>query len=145
MPNYCFYEIRVKGSKQNVDNFKNIIKYKNEQEHFHRVFEFTEYSYEEMADGSYQLEGCGDCAWSVEHCFLNSNPSRPTLTNLQEVSKNHNLQIEIIGEELGCQFAEHYCYINGECFAYESREFYSIKTKDDPEEYVTVGGYELSI
>ena len=53
-----------------------------------------------MADGSYQLEGCGDCAWSVEHCFLNSNPSRPTLTNLQEVSKNHNLQIEIIGEEL---------------------------------------------
>lgn len=145
MPNYCFYEIRVKGSKQNIDTFKNIIEYNNEQEHFHRVFDFTEYSYEEMADGSYQLDGCGECAWSIEHCFLNSNPSNPTLTNLQMVSKNYNLQIEIIGEESGCQFAEHYCYVNGNCLAHESREFYTVQVKDDPEEYVSIGGYELTI
>jgi len=139
MANYCYYEMKVQGRPESVDEFIKIIKadydYDNNkfsfERHFWRVFE-AEVSNEEIYEGVKSCIISGNCAWSVEACMFDrgtsyqasfrKNPkifgcSEKTIcrgTDIIAESKCLNLIIEIYSEEEGIGFQEHYLIINGD-------------------------------
>lgn len=144
MPNYCYYQMCVRGTKKNVDEFIKIINadynytdmkftYKR---HFFRVFDAHCDELEQVGDDDYRVFISGDCAWSVASCMLEQGyyrrvkaeyPKEFRGTTLPKESKRLNLVIEVYSEECGCEFQEHYLFENGdtlidECVDY--REYY---------------------
>lgn len=128
MPNYCNYEMKVTGIKENVEEFINIIQadyYIDENghsdcdRHFWRVFEAEVYN-TGFQDDKYFAELYGYCAWSVYSCMCDGeytyNGDHPNMggTTLEIESKRLNLTIELFSDEPGCEFAEHFLFINGD-------------------------------
>ena len=138
MPNYCNYEMKIKGSKKAINRVLSCLKAdynytegKPSHKHFFRVFGAYEDSMERNEDGTYTLFVYGDCAWSIYSCmcsgeytYYNSlKESHHDIfmgTTLLEQSKN--CEIEVFSEEEGCGFSEHYIYRNGECLCDTSVE-----------------------
>ena len=140
MPNYCDYEMRIKGSKSAIERVVNCLKAdynydegKPEHQHFFRVLDVNEGELEDNKDGTFTLEVFGYVAWSV-HCsmlgttkdtmsyYAEVKQSYPDIfmgTNLWEQSED--CEIEVFGEETeGMWFSEHYYFKNGECIVNES-------------------------
>lgn len=133
MPNYCDYEMKVKGSKKSVEEFIGIIqanynidenKKCNCERHFWRVFEADVIDKRfENGEGYAEIAGC--CAWSVYSCMCDGdftyNSDFPNLggTTLQKESERLHISIEVFSSECGCQFMEHYIYHDGDCVANE--------------------------
>lgn len=135
MPNYCDYDMRVVGKKENVDEFINVIKadydYGKEipatSKHLFRVFGvdvLDDYCYTKE-DGRYSCDINGYCAWSVYVCMLEGiqtyyndlkerYPDKFMGTSLLKLSKELNLDIEVFSDEPGVGFREHYLIKNGE-------------------------------
>jgi hypothetical protein len=132
MPNYCDYEMKIRGSKSAIQRVVDCLKAnynysegKPEHKHFFRVFE-AEVSELVKVDGEDNYEALiwGYCAWSVyscmckgEHTYYDSlEKDYPDLfmgTNLEEQSKD--CTIEVFSEEEGIGFSEHYLFENGQC------------------------------
>ena len=131
MPNYCNYEMKIKGSKRAIQRVVDCLKAdynytigKPSHKHFFRVFEvFCEDEFEKNEDGTYTLFVFGDCAWSVYSCMMKGEntyynsvkaeyPNTFMGTTLLEQSKN--CEIEVFSEEEGMCFSEHYLFKNGE-------------------------------
>lgn len=146
MPNYCDYTMKVKGSKQAIDNLLKCLTAdynydagRPEHKHFFRVFD-AQPVYEEPKlnqDGTYTQFIFGYCAWSVHSCMCDGGFSYydsvkkdyPEIfmgTTLEEESKD--CEIEVFSEEEGMCFSEHYIFKNGECVC-------------DEEEEIETGGY----
>ena len=132
MPNYCDYEMKIKGKKRALNRVMECLKAdynynegKPSHKHFFRVFDvFCDDGFQENEDGTYTLFVYGYCAWSVfscmckgEHTYYNDcKKAYPNLfmgTNLKEQSKN--CIIEVFSEEEGMEFSEHYLFENGKC------------------------------
>ena len=133
MPNYCDYEMKIKGSKQAIRRVVkcleadyNYSKGKPEHRHFFRVFDvFQNGNLEKNDDGTWSLYVYGDCAWSVYSAMVSKTgesyyyackekyPQDFMGTTLLEESKN--CEIEVFSEEIGCMFSEHYLFKNGKC------------------------------
>ena len=131
MPNYCNYEMKIKGSKDAIKRVLECLKADYDYEegkpthkHFFRVFEV--YENKEMkdnGDGTFTQLVWGDCAWSVHCCMCSggtyyndckkSNPDTFMGTDLVEQSQD--CEIEVFSEEEGMEFSEHYIFKNGEC------------------------------
>lgn len=148
MPNYCSYAMVVKGKKENVDEFINIIQagynYHSDEKpsrHMFRIFEADVIDYEDRevspeGDAIYRAHIIGDCAWSVHSCMFEgdgtyySNVSLTTPeekfngTTLPVESKRLNLEIEVFSEECGFAFQEHYLISNGEVLQNECVDWY---------------------
>ena len=135
MPNYCGYQMRVKGTKKDIEEFNKVITAdynytKNEftfDRHFWRVFDadfIFEDEYEDMKDDDTTIvEIHGVCAWSVFVCMFDGphtyqgdmkDKEGNKGTTILEECKKLNLEIEIFSSEPGCCFAEYYYMINGE-------------------------------
>ena len=132
MPNYCNYEMKIKGSKEAIqrviacleaDYNYNIGKPKHK--HFFRVFSvyYEENEMKVNEDGTFTQFLWGNCAWSVyscmcsgEHTYYNNCKNdfgeNFMATTLQEQSQD--CEIEVFGEEEGIGFSEHYIFKNGE-------------------------------
>jgi len=142
MPNYCDYEMKIKGSKEAIERVLACLKAnynygegKPEHKHFFRVF--GAYESDEMEkndDGTYTLFVYGDCAWSVSSCMLDGAFSYYELlkkdypdifmgTTLEEQSKD--CEIEVFSEEPGMCFSEHYIFKNGECICDDTQDIES--------------------
>ena len=132
MPNYCEYEMKIKGSKKAIERVINCLKQdynyskcKPSHKHFFRVFEcFDDEEFVKNEDGTFTKFVWGDCAWSVHSCMLkgqntyydsvkNDFPNIFMGTDLEEQSKD--CEIEVFSEEEGCAFSEHYIFKNGKC------------------------------
>lgn len=132
MPNYCDYEMKIKGGKDAIRRVLGCLKaeydyYKGkpESKHFFRVFDAREDGeMEDNGDGTFTQRVCGDCAWSVYSCMLSGDhtyhdslkESHPEIfmgTDLAEQSRD--CEIEVFSEEEGVEFSEHYIFKNGEC------------------------------
>ena len=134
MPNYCYYQMCVKGTKENVEEFIKVIKagYNygtmefDYDRHLFRVFEADYDEIEKVDDNEYRVVISGDCAWSVSSCMLNEHfssyyncikeryPNEFRGTTLPLESKRLQLAIEVYSEECGEAFQEHYLFENGE-------------------------------
>lgn len=128
MANHCYFEMRVKGTKANCEEFFQAMKGEGkysgdkwENQGVGRVFDvdlINEGNTE--SDGYYFLSG--DCAWSIETAMR--NPNNPN--NIAELSEHLELTIEAFSQEEGLQFMEYFCIENGEV------------TKDEVEDWVSI-------
>ena len=148
MPNYCDYEMKIKGSKEAIARVLECLNAdynygegKPSHKHFFRVFDATkDGNARKNADGTYSQLIYGYCAWSVSSCMLDGG-----FSYYQSVKKDHpeifmgttlveqseDCEIEVFSEEPGMGFSEHYIFKNGECLC-------------DDECEITSGGYDES-
>ena len=120
MPNYCYYEMRVRGKRENIEEFVKVMTDYERPKHFWRVFSaYTDYD-EPDENGLTTAMISGDCAWSV-HCCMCIGPctyagdaDEEYRTSLQDESKRLQLEIEVYSDEPGMAFQEHYHYDKGE-------------------------------
>lgn len=144
MPNYCSYEMRVRGKEEAVEEFIEILQadYRFDENrqcdcerHFWRVFDANVLD-KHFENGEGYAEINGDCAWSVYSCMCDGsftyNNDFPNMggTTLQAESERLNISIEVFSSEPGCQFMEHYVYDNGHCVAEECEDWEEYCTDD---------------
>jgi hypothetical protein len=138
MPNWCEYEMKIKGSKDAIKRVVECLTYdydygvgKPTHKHFFRVFDcyYDLENLQDNKDGTYTCWLCGSVAWSVRAGMLSGESTYYDLvkkdhedifmgTDLLEQSQD--CEIEVFGEEGGCLFAEHYHFKNGECLTAET-------------------------
>ena len=110
MPNYCYYQMKVKGNNENINEFISMMNYTHPQKQFYRVFAADVY---ESGDGYFCISG--DVAWSVYCAFLQISckceRTDKEFTLISDVSKELQLEIEIYSSEPGMCFQEHFCSI----------------------------------
>ena len=142
MPNYCDYEMKIKGSKEAIARVLACLNAdydygegKPAHKHFFRVFTAEEIGEPtENADGTFTQQVYGDCAWSVASCMLESafsyysvvKKDHPDIfmgTTLEEQSED--CEIEVFSEEPGMGFSEHYIFKNGKCVCDEQEQISS--------------------
>lgn len=165
MPNYCDYEMMVKGKKENVEEFVMVIKTDYEYDkagnckceagrHLWRVFEANS-DIVDIEDGLVVASVWGYCAWSVFSCMFDGDGTyqhdRPNGcgTTLEIESKNLGLEIEVYSKEPGMCFMEHYYIDNGEittdeCVEYAEYCISDYETKKEAEEElgIIISDYE---
>ena len=119
MPNYCYYEMHVKGKRENIEEFvKVMIDYERPQ-HFWRVFSADTVYGDPDPDGITVASIAGDCAWSVYSCMCigpctyAGDADKEHQTSLQKESERLHLEIEVYSDEPGMAFQEHYHYNYG--------------------------------
>ena len=120
MPNWCNFTMYVKGSEQNVRQLEKYWDYDNlpeGHESFARTFEVFElpssgkiYSDAEETIPIYIY--AGQVAWSVFVCWFDSPASYPyenkNCVTIVELAKRYDLEIEIMSDETGMAFMEHF-------------------------------------
>ena len=146
MPNICIGTVKVRGYKDNVEEFTRIIQSKYDYDkpdmefhkpHFWRVFEAYIASYETyglLAVAEYDIS----CAWSVAACMLPGkfsyyddtkdgiNGIKTYGTHLLEIGKKLNLDVEIFSSEPGVGFQEHYRMQSGIMCEDECTEYHEL-------------------
>ena len=146
MPNICIGTVKVRGYKDNVEEFTRIIQSKYDYDkpdmefhkpHFWRVFEAYIASYETyglLAVAEYDIS----CAWSVAACMLPGkfsyyddtkdgiNGIKTYGTHLLEIGKKLNLDVEIFSSEPGVGFQEHYRIQSGIICEDECTEYHEL-------------------
>lgn len=167
MPNYCNYQMRIQGKPNDVEKVIKIIQADynydtmefSENKHLFRVFDAD--VMDDITDGDYRdVVINGNCAWSVFTCMMEGDGTyyssmeseygdRFRGTTLVKLSKDHNVMIEVYGEESGCEFHEHYLIHNGELLVDETVkyiELYKEYLEEDEttlEEVLKDGGFTM--
>lgn len=119
MPNYCCYEMRVRGKPENIDELIDVMTDYDHPRHFWRVFSAEPFYFPEEEDGTVVAGISGDCAWSVYTCMFDGELTYAELadpqvrTSLQKESARLGLEIEVYSDEPGVGFQEHYYFANG--------------------------------
>ena len=121
--------------------------YATAEKHFYRVFDVYPGDIEPV-DNKWGTVVFGDCAWSVLVCMIDSlysyfngnknEPLREHATTLENVSRDLDLDVEVVSCEPGMTFAEHILISKGaivkdECFDYEEYCLDDHKSKDEAE------------
>ena len=123
MPNYCNYQMKVKGNSKNINEFISMMNYTHPQKQFYRVFAADVY---ESGDGYVCISG--DVAWSVYCAFLQISckceRTDKEFTLISDVSKELQLEIEIYSSEPGMCFQEHFLFDKGETIYIDCLDFY---------------------
>ncbi len=156
MANLCDYDMRVKGSRKNIEKFINALN-QTGNIWMGRGAE-TNVTYDDE-DTETTASVFGYCKWSIVSALIDNaksmreHPERwdcgkndeLTFITLDEASKIYNVNVEVYSQEPGCEFEEHYLIIKGEiikddCVHYE--EFYKgdFDTKEEFEQE-----YDLTI
>jgi hypothetical protein len=130
MPNWCFGEMLVKGTKENKQKFIDLFLSHNPQEnenkkrYFARTWLNTDV---EVLKDNLECEVSSiffECAWSVYSCMVDGYPQQydkcPTIF---EISKELELEIQVASEEGGMCFREFYHIDNGEVITQECEDF----------------------
>ncbi|MDA3053570.1 hypothetical protein [Campylobacter sp. JMF_03 NE3] len=111
MANIADFSLKAKGSKESLLKLKEILKCDAQDKPHLFIYECD---YSELENDF--LIAYGTCKWAVECCFLKDRNTYydslhnevPSLCNIQDLAKELNLEVEIFGNEMGCDFAEHY-------------------------------------
>ena len=147
MANNCCYDLLAKGSVYGIKKLYSYLKQVGTpKSKFHRVWDFFPYDddsiIEDMGYGVFQLGGCGNCAWSLEHTFMHDREGEDTRPLIVWLSEFYSLTIELVSEEIGMGFSEHIIIDKGDICVNESRDIYGVEKDND---YVVVGTYEMTI
>ena len=153
MSNPCFYSMKVKGAKEDVEEFIQVIKADYNYDtmefsfdrHLQRVFDAEEEELIANDDNTYSVFISGECAWSVIVCMLEDGyyvDMKARLgdkfrgTTLEIESKRLNLAIEVFSEECGMEFQEHCIVKNGVLEVYKCVDWneYFLDEYDSKEE-----------
>lgn len=155
MANICSFVMKVRGSKENVEQFHKALN-QNGKIWMGRGAE-TDLTFEE--DGAAFMSGW--CKWSVISALVDDAISMRTeperwshadgdeeheYITLFEACKKWNLVMEVYSEEGGCEFQEHFICNKGdvicsECVDWHEYEICDYNTKEEAEEAL---GFEIS-
>ena len=170
MPNYCNYEMKIKGRKENVDKFASyvkadysydeIINENNDKEavykeltadkHFYRILEACIIDEEIFENGDSEVIISGYCAWSILSCMTddfgsyykkNEELVNHKGTHLVEATKELDVVVEIFSEEPGMGFMEHYLVDRGNMVVGECVD-YEEEYDEETDECIYHGGIE---
>lgn len=166
MPNYCDYEMKILGKKENVlrmvaylqadYNYQDGLSNCTEDKHFFRVFEANVIDEAELSSETYMAVVSGYCAWSISCCMLQGSLSYyrnwseerlSTLkepfkgTHLEDVTKELDLSVEIFSKESGLEFMEHYIVESGTITLDETHDYHE-EYDEEADEWIPVGGVE---
>ena len=140
MANNCYFEMKAKGL--NVKRLYDVLDDKDKEYVLGRVF-----SADIVSETQNTIFLCGDCAWSVNTAMLDYEERKTndkTLVTLDKLSEILDLDIEVISDEPGCAFGEHYFFEKGvtkidDCIDYppESERYPEI---EDVDKYLEEGG-----
>ena len=153
MSNYCSFELKAVGKKENLIKLHEIMNRRyncteNDEEHLWRVFEANIIDTELREDGNFVAIITGNCAWSVyssmtaeEHSYyddykIRKDGKKNKGSCLENESKNLNLNIEVFSTETDIGFQEHLIIKNGELIINNCKDYadYSASWFDDNEE-----------
>ena len=125
MANNCFYDLKIVGEKNNVDELIKILQHKHPALRMYRVFSADVYDECFLPNGQYFAIICGDVAWSIYSSMLEGRlkSSINNLTDIESESKRLNLTVEIFSSEPGACFQEHYIINKGEIEVDECPEY----------------------
>lgn len=119
MPNYCDFNMHVRGRKEDIDEFIGVMLDYDLPRHFWRVFEAEQTLCHTDENNMTVVYIDGYCAWSVYTCMCTgvhtyaNDVAEERRTSLQKESERLNLDIEVYSDEPGVGFQEHYLYKNG--------------------------------
>jgi hypothetical protein len=160
MSNPCFYSMKVKGTKEDVEEFIKVIKADYNYDtmefsfdrHLQRVFSAEEEDIEVIDSNTCSVFISGECAWSVVVCMLDDgyyvdmkarlgNKFRGTTLEIE--SERLNLDIEVFSEECGCCFQEHYVILHGvveveECVEWHEYFLDEYESKEEAEDELEI-------
>ena len=145
MANNCDFGMKVKGIKSNVEAFVRAMQWEGEyaEQGVGRIYYCDVIESNAQDDNVWVFDLCGDCAWSIWTAMRNAeNPN-----NIEALSKRLNLMIEVISEEPGVGFMEHFAIDNGEILCDDCIDWTSIcidEIEDDEEEFWENYGAELA-
>lgn len=133
MANYCDFQMKIVGERQNVQALASYLQanyhyqdgYSNctADKHFFCVIETKIMRERSLLSGDYMMMLQGCCSWSVRRCMFEgeytyyngwTEEDRSNLkesfrgTHLEEVTKALDLKVEIHSQEPHCGFREHY-------------------------------------
>lgn len=159
MPNYCHYSMMIQGRSRAVGDvikavkadynyIENTFSYKK---HLFRVFD-ADIAQTHQKDGIRTAIINGECAWSVYSCMLAGPhtyyddlkkrfPDEFRGTTIFELSRDHNVIIEVFGEEPGEGFQEHYLIKFGTMMVDETTKYCEITDDELAEKNVTIEEY----
>ena len=157
MANICSFSMMIKGNKNNIETFLDMMTQKGTV-FMGRGAVIEREDMEELEDGICRCQIEGWVKWSIcaslvdDAISMRGNPSiwsfgegvdktKLSFVTLWEAGKKLNLEIECYSEEPGCCFQEHYVFKNGaiaekECVEY--REWYD----ETLGEWNSEGGFE---
>lgn len=114
MPNTCYYEMKVRGTKKNCEEWYRKMQSDDDPDRFRRIFAAMIYD-EWGTEEDYYMLISGDCAWSLDTCCRSSGYAGRDLFEIN--SRQLNVTMEAYSEEPGIGFQEHYIYKRGKCLA----------------------------
>ena len=150
MSNMCYFSMKVKGKKENINTFYNMLSQEG------NIYMGRGACAEiKVKDNEAYIDG--ECKWSVEDSLIDDAKSMKNDPNswffdddidntklefitLFEACEKLNLEMECYSEETGNCFQEHLLYRNNTIEINEARDIE--ETEDDNGDYKIVGGYE---
>ena len=126
MANLCSYKMKVWGTEENVQKFLRAMMWQGEYKEngVGRVYDCdVDECYSEGDE--YSAVCYGSCAWSVLTAMRNHE-----CNNLEKLSEQLGLSIEVYAEEGGIGFQEHFCVINGEIQCDECIDWYELDVEE---------------
>ena len=157
MANICNFSMIVKGKKENIKQFIDMMEQKGTVWMGRGAVVYST-DIEEVENEKYRYQIDGDTKWSVYSSMIRNAISMRTEPNkwgfgegvdktklsfvtLFEACKQLELDMEVYSEECGCCFQEHYLFIDGELVADECVEYVE-KYNEETEEYESSGGFD---
>lgn len=159
MANICSFSMKVKGTKENIEKFIDMMKQKGTVWMGRGAgVDFTDM--EEVENGKYRCQIDGDTKWSVVSSMvlnavsMRENPdmwffgddidkTKLSFVTLFEACEQLKLDMEVYSEECGCGFQEHLMFIDGkivadECVDYQEYDLDEYETKEEAEEVLEI-------
>lgn len=133
MANNCYYDLKIVGTKEAIEDLIEILQYKHPVLELYRVFNADVCEEGSIDNGNCYAIICGDVAWSIISTMLKDADPNGGWTNLQRETAGLNLVVEIYSSEPGIGFQEHYIIDNG-TLTVEEEEDYS-EYWFDPDEW----------
>lgn len=157
MANICDFSMMVKGKKENIIQFVDMMEQKgNVWMGRGAAVDFIDM--EEIENGEFRCQIDGSTKWSIISSLVDNAVSMRTkpdewsfgenvdrtklsFVTLFEACKQLGLDMEVYSEECGCGFQEHYLFIDGELVEEECVD-YSEEYNEETEEYESSGGFD---
>ena len=157
MANICDFSMVVKGKKENIEKFINMMEQKGNV-WMGRGAMVNRIDIEEFENGNYRCQIDGETKWSVissmvdnaismrtepEKWYWGEDKSKLSFVTLYEACEQLELDMEVYSEEPGCEFQEHYLFVDGnlvtdECVDYIEYYLDEYETKEESEEELEI-------
>ena len=157
MANTCIFSMVVKGKKENIETFLDMMQQKGKVWMGRgAIVDFTDLGEVESGKHRYQIDG--ETKWSIQSSLISNAVSMRTepekwcfndgtdktelsFVTLFEACERLDLDMEVYSEECGIGFQEHFLFVDGELLADECVDYTEVYN-EETDEYEPEGGFD---